>query len=168
MGTSTIVLGRALCTSQVEFVLTMERGSCLLLVFPPFSGPFFGAPPKIQTRTYSVWPLLASSKSALPQFLLKFVRARAQVPYSKSTLQQSTMTPTRPTMTRSGFSRPPHGPNPPTNHRIAAPTSMATRWCGGACQGAHRAVNLFVLFKTRKPIHLNWSAFSGSEVEPVL
>ena len=39
---------------------------------------------------------------------------------------------------------------------------------GGACPGGRRAANSFVLFKARKPIHLNWSAFSGDPFELVL
>ena len=47
-------------------------------------------------------------------------------------------------------------------------TSLATRWRGCARCGVHRAVNLFDSFKTQKPIHLSWSAFSGDTMQPGL
>ena len=98
----------------------------------------------------------------------KSARLRARAHRQKHKIQALTMTPTRPTMIRSSFSRPSHDPNPQTNHRTTASTSMATHWRGSARCGARRAANSFVLCKTRNPIYLNWSAFSGDRFKPVL
>ena len=91
------------------------------------------------------------------------LRARAQVQYTAQT-----MTPTNPTMNGSGSSWHTHGLNSQINHPTAAPTSLATHWRGGACPGARRAANSFVLFKAWTPIHLNWPAFPGDPFELVL
>ena len=80
----------------------------------------------------------------------KSARLRARAHRQKHKIQALTMTPTRPTMIRSSFSRPSHDPNPQTNHRTTASTSMATHWRGSARCGARCAANSFVLFKTRK------------------